>query len=171
MRVLIVGYGRMGQRRVRACRNLGHEVHVVEPDAAHRVVCGCPSYARIEDAPLCDAAFVCTPADTHAQVVGLWPARDVGVLGKVERLAIEKPLDVIAERGGRLASSAACARACVAYSWRFHPVVRDFCAAIAASGDLRVLRFTCFAPKRFWSSPPKPGQMWPECSHEVDLSL
>lgn len=88
MRVLVIGCGSIGSRRARLLAEMGHTVTGVDPVAGRCV--GFPGGVFLGlDGGLAhgpyDAAFVCTPADTHLEV-----ARQCVEAGI--RTFIEKPL-------------------------------------------------------------------------------
>lgn len=91
MRVLVIGCGSIGTRRARLLKGMGHEVYVVDEDmdrALELVDIGCVALAygnwRVM-ADYLDAAFVCTPAETHISI-----ARECAELGL--GVFVEKPL-------------------------------------------------------------------------------
>ena len=185
-RVLVVGYGSIGQRHVKNLLALGPGIVVVEPDegrAKDAEALGLEVYPRITfgDAKM-SHAIIATPASEHGPTIGL--------LGHMRRMLVEKPLFDTAKsmtwRGNPLGQlpmpSAADAKWFVGYNLRMLPSLVAFRDQVRAAPLGRPLwaRVECssYAPDwragRPYASTPSAwkaqgGGALRECSHEVDM--
>ena len=156
MRVAIIGLGSIGQRHARNVQALGHTVLPFDVDQTRG-----QHLAYLPNA--LDAAMICTPVATHAQV-----ARDLLSIGFQRALFVEKPL---------APSVADCAvfetwphpNVMVGYNWRWN---EDYWALdqVAEEHPAAVRVYRCLTNMAHW-----PGQHYGdpllECSHEIDLAL
>lgn len=154
MRVLVLGFGSMGQRHAANLAALGHEIGVQDSDRDRNQQAAAAGYVMPDKVWLADisAVVIATPADQHAAQIATW--RETPML-------IEKPL---ALRTSDL--SVRPLEAWVGYNWRYHPQVLALRAAIA--GNDVCVHFSCFTNINTW-----PGRRYAhpilECSHELDL--
>lgn len=149
-------------------------VAAADPDPARLAAAGVPRrYASPEELledPDVEAVVVATPPLTHAAV-----AR--AVLDAGRHLLLEKPLTVTPEDADALLAHPARERlvTAVGFNLRFHRVVRELRAAIAAgrAGTVRLVRIHCDSPTVFddWrdSRATGGGVVWEVGSHHADL--
>jgi predicted dehydrogenase len=126
IRVLVIGAGSIGERHIRALRQLqGTSVSLVDPreERARQIAdrYGCVSwFADLAVVPLesFDAAVIATPADSHVKIATLCTDRGLHVL-------IEKPLSVDLEGIDELIERCKEKRliAAVGYVLRFQPTI------------------------------------------------
>ena len=147
--VLVVGVGRMGQRHVRALRQIqdARVVATVDPDVGG--IDGIPHFASVVDALRSvnvDAATVAAPTSHHATIAGELVAAGVPSL-------IEKPLAATASEAKEVLAAAEAAGVLVAagHVERFNPAVR-LVRELLASG--RVGRPITMTFRRVGLSPP-----------------
>jgi predicted dehydrogenase len=142
LRVVVVGTGMIAAVHVRAARAAGAEVLGVlgrNPERSAQVAAQLDvptGYASLDDviADRPDVVHVCTPNDQHHP-------QALAVIRAGINVVCEKPLAVSSEQARELEAAARDAGvvATVPFVYRFHPMVREVRAAIAA-GDLgRVL--------------------------------
>lgn len=150
MRIAIIGGGSIGQRHARNAQQLGHDVDVYDSDRRK----GDPLWLFRPS----DAAMICTPASTHAEV-----AVNLLSLGYRGPLFVEKPIDVVAD--SLIFRSWPSSVTMVGYNWRFHPLL-DFWREAQPS----LIECTCHTDMREW---PGTGYADPllECSHELDFVM
>lgn len=160
MKILVIGYGSMGQRHARNARDLGCEVVVADYDTMKErqierdgYVLGNPRILSRDTM----GVVIATPAKTHSAIL-----RDVGH----RPILMEKPL----------ATSAACVdglnldRVTVGYQLRFHRGIRQLLHdAQQHLGPQQIATFRIHCDKASW-----PGadyaDMLLEASHELDLA-
>lgn len=102
MRCLVIGCGSIGSRRARILAEMGHEVWVTDTEItkAQVLVEDGPCHTHLWDLDtlrdvashiMPDAAFICTPPETHRDVTGHAAYRGI------EHLFVEKPLALTVE--------------------------------------------------------------------------
>ncbi len=142
MAILLIGYGRWGEKHLRVLRELGEEVWVADVASARRARAaqhGVPPERVLSDyregLPAVDAVDVVTPADSHRDIVA-------ASLAASRHCHVEKPLcSTVAE--GRELVEAARASGCVVqvgHILRFHPVTAALRAALR-DGPIRGVRY------------------------------
>ncbi|MEV4810970.1 Gfo/Idh/MocA family protein [Micromonospora avicenniae] len=134
LRVALVGAGFMGQVHAEAARRAGASVVGVvasRPDRAAAAVRatgaaeGYPDLAALLDHAAVDVLHVCTPNASHAPVVAAALAAGVHVV-------CEKPLATGSAEAVALVEAAGDRVAAVPFVYRFHPMVRELRARLAA---------------------------------------
>ncbi len=103
MRVALYGLGRMGSHHARHLRELGHDLHVVDP-----------AQGLTQPPARPDAVVVASPTQTHAAVALPWLERGVPVL-------VEKPASATLAEAAALAAFPHCY---VGHIERFNPAFR-----------------------------------------------
>ncbi|MBQ0905598.1 Gfo/Idh/MocA family protein [Micromonospora sp. U21] len=134
VRVAVVGAGFMGQVHAEAARRAGARVVAAVASrsdgaaAAARAVGadeGYPDLATLLDNAQIDVLHVCTPNASHALVVAA--ALSAGV-----HVVCEKPLATGSVEAAALVQAAGARVATVPFVYRFHPLVRELRARLAA---------------------------------------
>ncbi|MFC0628468.1 Gfo/Idh/MocA family protein [Kribbella deserti] len=133
LRIGIVGGGFMGQVHAHAARVAGAEVVGAvgsspdRADAAAAATGALKGYASLDDllAADVDLIHVCTPNNSHLPV-------SLQVLKAGKHVICEKPLATSVSDASDLASAAAGRVATVPFVYRYHPMVRELRARIAA---------------------------------------
>ena len=164
VRVLVIGYGSIGQRHAANARALGHDVQVFDQvgktmDAA--IADGfCPAEP---DAFLAEAVIVATPSASHAHVAG-------GLLmcGYDGPLLVEKPLGVTSTEA--VWSLWPHPTTMVGYNLRWQPQARALRAGLTLAGPVTAARFGLVCNMADWPGHAY-GEPLIECSHEIDLAL
>ncbi|SIM55218.1 Predicted dehydrogenase [Micromonospora cremea] len=155
VRVAVVGAGFMGQVHAEAARRAGARVVAAvasRPDgaaAAARAVGadeGYPDLAALLGNAQIDVLHVCTPNASHASVVAA--ALSAGV-----HVVCEKPLATGSVEAAALVQAAGVRVATVPFVYRFHPVVRELRARLAA-GDAGVVASVTGSYLQDWLSRP-----------------
>jgi len=142
LRVAIVGTGMIAGVHIRSARASGAEVvgilgRTPERSTAVAATFDVPrGYDDLDDliADRPDVVHICTPNDQHHP-------QTLAVLRAGIHVVCEKPLAMGAEQADELAAAAAAAGvvATVPFAYRFHPIVREIRARIAAGDIGRVL--------------------------------
>jgi predicted dehydrogenase len=141
----IVGGGFMAEVHSRAARAAGARLVAVSSSSADRAVAaadrlgierGVESFDALLDDPLVDVVHVCTPNALHAD-----QAERAIAAGK--HVVCEKPLATTVADATRLVEAAAAAAVVgsVPFVYRFHPLVREARARVAAAESGRLLTF------------------------------
>ena len=186
MKVLVLGCGSMGRRRVETALGLGCDVAVYDParDLERLVIALLPhtthnadlarqqevaAFAREEDAwawkP--DVAVVATPTATHGPILQAYADAERSI-----PIFVEKPLALSVDDApdNGFASMFDGVTAQVGYSWRFHPLVCAFRQKMRELGTPRAVSIWVASDMRTW-----PGANYAdallECSHEIDTAL
>ncbi|MET7751135.1 Gfo/Idh/MocA family oxidoreductase [Micromonospora sp. NPDC005367] len=155
LRVALVGAGFMGQVHAEAARRAGASVVGVvasRPDraaAAARATGadeGYPDLAALLDHAEVDVLHVCTPNASHAPVVAAALAAGVHVI-------CEKPLATGSAEAVALVEAAGDRVTAVPFVYRFHPMVRELKARLAA-GEAGVLSSVTGGYLQDWLSRP-----------------
>jgi len=143
IRVGIVGGGFMARVHAAAARAAGAEVVALAssaPASAARAAASlgvATAHASVDDLvrdPAVDVVHVCSPNSSHAPVA-------LAALAAGKHVVCEKPLTTTSEEGEALVAAAAAAGvvAAVPFVYRYHPMVREARARIAAGTTGRVL--------------------------------
>ncbi|RWZ68405.1 Gfo/Idh/MocA family oxidoreductase [Labedella populi] len=141
----IVGGGFMAEVHSRAARAAGARLVAVSSSSADRAAAaaerlgierGVESLDALLEDPLIQVVHVCTPNALHAE-----QAERVIAAGK--HVVCEKPLATTVPDAARLVAAAAAAGvvASVPFVYRFHPLVREARARVAAGESGRLLTF------------------------------
>ncbi|TDC34734.1 Gfo/Idh/MocA family oxidoreductase [Micromonospora sp. 15K316] len=155
LRVAIVGAGFMGQVHAEAARRAGASVVAAvasRPDraaAAARAIGaqgGYPDLAALLDDVEIDVLHVCTPNTSHAPVAAAALTAGVHVI-------CEKPLATGSTEAAALVAAAADRVATVPFVYRFHPMVRELRARLAA-GEAGALSSVTGSYLQDWLSRP-----------------
>jgi predicted dehydrogenase len=154
MSILLIGYGRWGEKHLRVLRELGEEVWVADVSPARRaraVQHGVPPEQVLSDyregLAAVKAVDVVTPADTHREIVAT-------CLAAGRHCHVEKPLCSTVTEGRELAEAARASGGVVqvGHILRFHPVTATLRAALRDGriGGVRYLtgRFAGFKRPR-----------------------
>jgi predicted dehydrogenase len=152
--ILLVGYGRWGERHLRVLRALGEEVWVADPAPARRARAaqhGVPPQRILSDyrdaMGAVTALDVVTPADSHREIAA-------AALAAGRHCFVEKPLCAAVAEGRGLAEAARAAGRIlqVGHILRFHPVTATLRAALGEGriGQVRYVagRFAGFKRPR-----------------------
>ncbi|MEV6373253.1 Gfo/Idh/MocA family protein [Micromonospora musae] len=154
-RVAIVGAGFMGQVHAEAARRAGASVVAAvasRPDRAAAAASaigaanGYPDLTALLDDAEIDVLHVCTPNASHAPVAAAALAAGVHVI-------CEKPLATGATEAAALEAAAADRVATVPFVYRFHPMVRELRARLAA-GEAGVVSSVTGSYLQDWLSRP-----------------
>lgn len=156
LRVLVVGYGSMGQRHAAHALALGHDVTVFDPQQT------VPRTLYVDDWRHAHVVVIASPARFHA-------AHLARALANRQHAFIEKPLAISVgdATDGCLAWATAGLTTQVGYNWRFSPVLQS----IKAHPPIwEQATFWIHCDMADW-----PGHDYAdallECSHEIDLAL
>jgi predicted dehydrogenase len=181
-RVLIVGFGSIGQRHFRNIRALAQEARIAL--LRHRYTSspeGTPVFRTLEDAAAFEAELVilASPASHHAtQAVSLLPT--------CKAMLIEKPLADSVESGRFIldAVGASDAKTLVGYNLRFLSLLQQLRSLIHTKEHGNLLRFEAHVgqhlslwrpgtvPEESVSAKPElGGGVFRELSHEIDYAL
>lgn len=175
MRILIVGYGSMGQRHARnaARAHCDNKVLVKDAtqhrlDAAHR-----DGHALYQGGPV-DAAVIATPVATHRQVLIeiMETHREAGA--ECPALLVEKPLDI---EPCAIWEEYPHPTAMVGYNWRFVDagfgrVLGQICGPVISQqfgSDCNLVTLTTTTNMAAWPGNDY-GDALLECSHDLDLA-
>jgi predicted dehydrogenase len=138
MRLLVVGLGSMGRRRLRNLTHLGgHELAGLEVVPERREGAGVPTFATLEQAlswgP--EALVISTPPDQHAQYAQA--AADAGLHFFTEASVVTTGMEEVidAARGKAIVAAPSC-------TMRFHPACATLRRLLAAGAIGRPLAFT-----------------------------
>lgn len=163
MKVLVCGYGSMGQRHADNARALGHEVRIYDPFV------GSHSNFKTQRSAFAwppEAVIIASPVKFHAEQ--FWTACAV-TNGPI---FVEKPL-ALSEKDFHYGSaySRVTNRVRVGYMLRFHPGLQRL-HEHAWQQPLLGARFCVSTDKAEWKGQPATyGDALLECSHELDLAL
>jgi predicted dehydrogenase len=155
LRVGIVGAGFMGRVHAEAARRAGATVVAAtasRPDRADAAADaigaerGYPGFTELLAAADVDVLHICTPNATHAPVAA-------AALAAGSHVVCEKPLATSVSEAAGLASAVADRVATVPFVYRFHPMVRELRARLAA-GEAGVLTTVTGGYLQDWLSRP-----------------
>lgn len=142
MKILVVGLGSMGRRRVRNLRHLGgHELSGVEPNAERRATVtdelGISTWASFEEglAWKPDAVVISTPPDRHTEYAVAAARAGIHFFteASVVRTGMDELVDVVRE--GAIVAAPSC-------TLRFHPAVHLIRQRLEQGTIGRALAFT-----------------------------
>jgi len=163
MKVLVIGYGSMGQRHATNAQALGHQVCAtdIRTDLSHEPVLWAVSLTDgLSWQP--DAVLIATPAATHERV-----AKDLVAHAYHGPLFVEKPLAVSEDETGVFVEWPHLVTM-TGYNLRWHPGILAFQRALLSIGRAVCATAHVFCDMNTW-----PGRHYTdpllECSHEIDL--
>jgi predicted dehydrogenase len=166
LRMLVIGYGSMGQRHAANARALGHQVLVYDSNAermeaarraGHDLLWGCAM-------DIVGAVVIATPAADHAA-----SAARLLECGYCGPLFVEKPLDVGLTREA-FWTAWPHPTTMVGYNLRWQPQARALRLGLEGCDTLVAAMFALSCNMADWPGH-NYGEPLLECSHEIDLAL